>query len=100
QEYLPRLYAWCEEHRSQIACCYLWAPTQHGLTVIVVGTSGKYDFELGKLISDFAMELEDSKWPSNIIQVVAGEPEDLLTYFDPEASLQVYAQTATAPRQS
>jgi hypothetical protein len=100
QEYLPRLYAWCNEHRSQIASCYLWVPTHHGLTVLVVGASGKYDFELGRIISDFALQLEEQKWPSNILQIVAREPEDLLTYFDPGASLQVYGQTAAAPRQS
>ena len=100
QEYLPCLHAWCEEHHSQISSCYLWVPTHHGLTVLVVGASGQYDFELGKVISDFAIVLEEQRWPSNILQIVAGEPDELLTYFDPKASLQVYAQSETAPGKS
>jgi hypothetical protein len=97
EEYLPLLHAWCEEHASQINSCFLWVPTHHGLTVLVVGSSAKYDFKLGEAISEFAGRLEDHGWPSNILQIVAVEPEDLLAYFDPESSLQVYAQAETAP---
>ncbi|HEV3204882.1 MAG TPA: hypothetical protein VGY77_10885 [Gemmataceae bacterium] len=96
EEYLPQLHAWCEEYCSLIDSCYLWVPTRHGLTVIVVGASGKYDFELGNIISDFAIKLEEQGWSSNILQIVASETEELLVYFDPEVSLQVYAKSETA----
>ena len=99
-EYLPLLHAWCEEHRSKIGSCYLWVPTRHGLMVLVVGLSDKYDFELGAIISEFAIRLEEQGWPSNILQIVGSEPEDFLVYFDPEASLQVYAQPETASGKS
>ncbi len=100
QDYLPLLHRWCEEHQSQIGSCYLWVPTHHGLTVLVVGSSKKYDFELGKAISEFAIKLEEQKWPSNILQIVASETEELLVYFDPTASLQVYGQAETASGKS
>ncbi len=92
-EYLPWLHNWCQEHQDKIKSCYLWVPTHHGLTVLVVGTSGKYDFQLGDLISELAVSLQEAGWPSNILQIVDSEPDSLLTYFDPEASLQVYAES-------
>jgi hypothetical protein len=53
----------------------------------------KHDFELGEIIAEFALKLESKGWPSNILQIVASEPDDILAYFNPERSLQVYAQT-------
>jgi hypothetical protein len=98
-EYLPLLFGWCEEHKHQITSCYLGAPSPHGLTVFVVGASGGYNFELGEAISHLGLQLEQEGWSSNILQIVAEEDEDLLTYFDPEISLQVYAQATTTPGQ-
>lgn len=100
EEYLPRLHSWCQKNSSRIQSCYLWVPNQHGLTVVVVGASGKYDFELGDMISQFAIELEQERWPSNVLQVVASGPEEIHTYFDPETSLQVYAKTEAASGKS
>ena len=91
-EFLPRLHAWCLANSEAVRGCYLGVPTPHGLTVFVVGRSTRFDFALGSKISEFALGLEDEGWTSNIIQITHSEPEELLTYFDPENSLEIYAQ--------
>ena len=96
-EYLPRLHSWCLANHEAVRGCYLGLPTPHGLTVFVVGRSKRFDFVLGSKISEFALELEDDGWSSNIIQITHGEPEELMTYFDPESSLEVYAQSEATP---
>ena len=96
-EYLPRLYAWCQTNRETVRACFLGVPTLHGFAVFVVGRSSQYHFALGSKISEFALDLEEEGWPSNIIQIPHGEPEDLLAFFDPESALEVYAQPEAAP---
>ena len=96
-EFLPRLHAWCLKNREAVRACYLGLPTRHGLTVFVVGSSTRFDFALGSKISEFALELEDEGWSSNIIQITHSEPENLLAFFDPESALEVYAQSEATP---
>ena len=98
-EYLPQLYQWCLDHRDKVRACYLGLPNPHGLTVFVIGATDKYDFELGDEISKFALWLEREGWPSNILQIPDGEEEDLRTFFNPESSLEVYAEAKAAPRE-
>jgi hypothetical protein len=43
--------------------------------------------------------LEKEGWSSNILHIPDGDEEDLLTFFDPETSLQVYANPKPAPSQ-
>lgn len=98
-EYLPRLYQWCLDHHHKVRACYLGLPNPYGLTVFVIGATDQYDFELGDEISQFALELERAGWSSNILQIPDGEAEDLRTFFNPENSLEVYAEAKTAPRE-
>jgi hypothetical protein len=74
--------------------------TPHGLTVFVVNGATEYDFSLGDQISEFGLLLEKEGWSSNILQIPDGDEEDLLTFFDPETSLQVYAKPEPASGQS
>jgi len=89
--YLPFLNSWCGKHGDKVRSCYLGMPTPYGLTVFVIGKN-EYDFALGDEISRFALKLENEGWPSNILQIPDGDEEDLLTFFNPETSLQVYAK--------
>lgn len=89
--FLPFLHAWCVSHSERIQSCYLGMPTPYGLTVFMIGNA-QYDFALGDEISRFALQLEKEGWPSNILQIPDGDEEDLLTFFNPESSLQVYAK--------
>jgi hypothetical protein len=90
--FLPFLNAWCESQNHRVQACYLGTPTPFGLTVFVIGKH-QYDFSLGDEISRFALQLENEGWPSNILQIPDGDEEDLAAFFNPESSLQVYAQT-------
>ena len=89
--YLPFLHDWCVRHADAIRACYLGMPTSHGLTVFVV-SKDKYDFSLGDEIARFGIQLEQEGWSSNILQIPDGDQDDMLTFFNPETSLEVYAQ--------
>ncbi len=96
-EYLPLLYRWCVDHRAKVQACYLGTPSPHGLRVFVVSATDQYDFDLGDEISRLGLQLEREGWSSNILQIPDGEEEDLLTFFNPDSSLEVYAQAKAAP---
>ena len=98
-EYLPRLHIWCQKNKELVEACYLGLPTPHGLTVFVLGVAPKYSFDLGDRISDFAVELEQEGWSSDIIQISNGDGDEISTFFDPENALQIYAQPEAAPGQ-
>ncbi len=93
--YLPFLHSWCVKNRDLLRACYVGTPSPHGLTVFIIG-KGKYDFALGDEISRFALQLEQEGWPSNILQIPDGDDDDLLTFFNPESALEVYAKTEAA----
>ena len=89
--YLTLLNEWCRRHTSKVKACYLGLPTPHGMSVFMVSRD-QYDFSLGDEIANFAIQLEQEGWPSNILQIPNGSDEDLLTFFNPESSLEVYAE--------
>lgn len=95
-EYLPRLYKWCLDHRDKVQACYLGTPTPSGIDVFMVGTTDRYDFALGTAISHFALQLEREGWPSNIRQIPQGDADELLTFFKPEDCFEIYAQARPA----
>jgi hypothetical protein len=94
--YLPFLYEWCRRHAPKVRACYLGMPTPNGLTVFIV-SEDKYDFCLGDEIAKFGIQLEQEGWSSNILQIPDGDEDDMLTFFNPETSLEVYAEPEAAP---
>jgi hypothetical protein len=66
----------------RVAACYLAESSQ----VIIVTRSRRFDFELADLISDLETELADAGAFVDMIQLPAGSPEMLRSFFDPTSS--------------
>jgi hypothetical protein len=91
EDFLTRLRAWCEEHSAHVRSCFV--PFSLGgkcIKVFVVSEAARFDFDLSDSIADLEMKLADDGWPCDILQIAAGEPEELQVFFDPEESIQVY----------
>jgi hypothetical protein len=91
-EYVPILHNWCASRAPSVDACFVALPKGPALKVFLV-SKGAYDQELGKEVSRLELELEDKDWPTDMVQIPAGDEEELKTYFNPEESVLVYAQT-------
>ncbi|HUY32074.1 MAG TPA: hypothetical protein VMV69_04780 [Pirellulales bacterium] len=89
-EFLTSIRIWCQEHAKSVAACYVPLPTNSNLNVFVVTQSAQYDFGLSEAVAELEFSLFEKNWPSDINQIPAGSMEDLQTFFDPAASIQVY----------
>ena len=90
-ELLIPLHAWCEEHREKVRACYLPRPANN-IQVFVVGTSRKYDFELGEKLATLELKLSQAGWRVGISQLPEADDDSLGTFFSPEGALEVYAK--------
>ena len=91
EEFLTRLFQWCQQHADKIQGCYV-AIRDGTLTVFVIGVSGTYDFDLDDPISELEAEMQDKGWSSDIIQLPAGDSDSRRAFFDEETSILVYAK--------
>jgi hypothetical protein len=91
EEFLTRLFQWCQRHADKINGCYV-AIRDGTLTVFVIGASGTYDFDLDDPISELEAEMQDKGWSSDIIQLPADDSDSRRTFFDEETSILVYAK--------
>jgi hypothetical protein len=99
QNFLRPLREWCESHRSKIQACYVPPPEGH-LEVYLVGSTSRYDFDLGRELAKLELQLFDAGWRVNVMQVPACEEDSLRTYFNPDGAIQVYAQPESTPDES
>lgn len=90
-EFLSRLYQWCQVHADRIGSCYV-AMRDGTLTVFVIGPGKEYDFSLDDPISDLEAEMEDKGWSCDIVQVPVDDADSRRTFFDEDQSIQVYAK--------
>ena len=90
-DFLPKLYAWCDEHRKRVRACYIpVSPTAGCIKVFVVTASAKFDFELSDLIAELELEMDRKTWNCDILQVGVFDQTGLETFFDPQNSIMVY----------
>lgn len=90
-EFLGPLIDWCKRHADRVRACYIPVPLGY-VQVFIVGSSYQYDFDLGRAISRLELELADSGWSVNVLQLPnSDDEEDLQTYFAVEGALQAYA---------
>lgn len=89
-QFLGKLIEWCKSHRDRVRACYVPFPSC-GCTikVFVVARSETFDFVLSDWIADLEVECDSAGWPSDILQIASGLPEELQVFFDPEQSIQV-----------
>lgn len=92
EEFLAGLFRWCQENAIKVGECYV--AMEDGITVFVVGSAGKYDFDLDKPISTIEMAMEEKGWPCDIIQLPTSDGDSLKSFFDKENSIQVYAHSS------
>jgi hypothetical protein len=98
KEFLEPLIDWCRRHKNQVQACYIPIPKGF-IQVFVIGSSPKYDFDLGKELSELELRFADAGWSVSFLQIPASPEEILLGYFKMEGAIEVYAQLAAAPGQ-
>lgn len=98
REFLQPLIDWCARHGDRVQSCYIPVPVGH-IQVFLVGTSPKYDFDLGRELAALELQLADRGWRVNVLQLPASAAEELQTYFNTEGAIEVYAQLAAASGQ-
>ncbi|MEI8374881.1 MAG: hypothetical protein WCJ35_18820 [Planctomycetota bacterium] len=97
-EFLCPLHKWCLEHKTHVSQCYVpWERYGNCIKVFVVIRSKKFDFVLNDAISELEGQFIDAGWLCDILQITSGTPEELQAFFDPDNSLQVYADGHTTP---
>ena len=89
-DFLTRLFGWCEEHRDSVEACYVPLPPAACFKVFVIAKAQRFDIALSDEIASLELELDDRGWPSDILQIAASHPEEMLAFFDPDASIQVF----------
>lgn len=95
--FLLPLRAWCEANAGRVQACYVYAPTGHS-EVYFIGRSEKYDFDLGDATAQFDLSLVGNGWPMHSMLVPRPENEtELYALFNPNRSLEVYADRQPAP---
>jgi hypothetical protein len=94
-EFLIPLNAWCEKHAEKVRACYLPLPTRN-IQVFIVGTSPRYDFELGEELATLELKLSQAGWRVGISQLPEADDDSLGTFFSPEGALEVYAKREQA----
>jgi hypothetical protein len=97
-KFLHPLIEWCARHSDRVRACYIPVPVGH-IQVFVIGTSPKYDFDLGRELGRLELDLFDTGWRVNVLQLPTAAAEDLQTYFNTEGAIEVYAQLAATPGQ-
>jgi uncharacterized membrane-anchored protein len=71
-EVLERLSQWCEERRGRMTRCLLGIPVDY--LHAVIGTKGRYDFELTDEESQLLLEWADQGWLSVDIHQLPADP--------------------------
>lgn len=88
---LAKLAGWCQSHSANVLACYIPFPFSGTCSkVFIVTNSAKFDFQLSDAIADLEVELDEARWPCDILQIGSGGPEQLQVFFDPEQSIQVF----------
>lgn len=95
EKFLRPLISWCEARTERVVACYIPPPISY-LQVFMVGASEKYDFELGQELSKLELELAESGWRVNVLQLPTTATEDLSTFFNTEGAIEVYAELEAA----
>jgi len=90
EDFLTRLYKWCEQYQSQVRACYVPFPTGADIPVFVIGSSERFDFNLNDHISDLELELDQVGWRADIVQLPLASPETFSSFFKLSGSIQVY----------
>ncbi len=90
REFLEPLIDWCRQHKDKVQACYIPIPKGF-IQVFMIGASPKYDFALGKELSELELRLADAGWSVSVLQIPASPEEILLAYFKMEGTIEVYA---------
>ena len=88
---LAKLAEWCQSRSASVLACYIPFPFAGTCSkVFIVAKSAKFDFQLSDAIADLEVELDEARWPCDVLQIASGGPEQLQVFFDPEQSIQVF----------
>lgn len=88
--FLGPLHAWCISQASRVQACYV-IPVDKHIDVFVVGLEERYDFDLGREISNLESQFYDSGWRVSVQQIPHGEAEERETFYNSGEVLEVYA---------
>jgi len=90
-DFLAKLHKWCMDHRASVQACYVPYPPSCGcaIKIFIVARGNVLDFDLSDAIADLEVDLDWAGWPSDVLQIATGLPEELQVFFDPEQSIQV-----------
>jgi len=95
-EFLRRLHDWCTEKHDLVDQCYVpFGCVGDCIKVFVVAKSARFEFALSDSIAELEAELLKINWPCDILQVASCAPDELRVFFDPEQSIQVFADGKT-----
>lgn len=98
-DFIQPLRGWCEDHMSRVKGCYVPPPAGH-IAVFVIGSSTRYDFDLGREISKLELTLVDRGWQVNVLQIPMCEAEEMRSYFNPDGALVIYGEGDRASDES
>jgi hypothetical protein len=97
QGYLGELHRWCAQRAEAVEACYVaWG--EGGLTVYVVTIAHDYQFDLDDDLHELDRRLAQAypDCPSEVLQLPGGSVEELMSFFSPESSVQVYGDAPAA----
>ena len=90
-QFLGKLHQWCMGQQHCVRACYVpYPPRSSAIKVFMLTKAKTFDFELSDAISDLEVELDAEGWPTDILQIAGGSPEEIQSFFDPAQSIQVF----------
>jgi hypothetical protein len=91
EEFLVPMIAWCESNKSKVRGCYVASQDRYVVSVFVVTTQVKYDFEFSGKLVELSRHFRDKDWSVQFNQVTSCSESELSSFFDIESSLEVYS---------